>query len=657
MRKTAAALFILLSMGGCANDPLTQARQVYQEGRPEEALKILEKQTREVPEDHAARQEYYRVRDLTVARWLAQAEALRNANEPEVAEQLYKRIQVYDPANARARQGLADLETDKRHRALIVSAEKLLKDDRAREAQDALRPVLLENPRNREAQRLQRTIEDRLARPAMVPVRLKPASPKPISLELRDVTLRSLFDILQRATGVSFVFDKDVRADQRTNIAVKDQDLEDVVRLILLTNQLEQKVMSETTVLIYPNTPQKQREYQDLVVKSFYVANADVKQTANMIRTLVKTRDIFIDEKLNMIVIKDTPNAIRLAEKLIATHDLAEPEVVLEVEVLELGYNRLRTIGVRFPDSLAVSLVGGASEQPAPGGGTAITGGTPGVLSLPEWLNRSSNLVRLTFTDPLFIFSLHQDDGTTSLLANPHIRVRNKETAKVHIGDRVPVITTTAAATGGFVSESVSYLDVGLKLEVQPLVYLDDEVAIKVGLEVSNITRTIQSTNSSTLTYQIGTRNVSTVLRLRDGETQVLAGLISDEDRRTANRVPGIGDFPTIGRLFSQNTDSINKTEIILLITPRLVRTLARPGANAVEFAAGTESATGLSAPGGVPSIPQPPFQPSAAQPQPVQPQPAMPPLFPEQPVPPPAPAAAPPAVEMVPFGGPRPAQ
>jgi general secretion pathway protein D len=652
MRKTAAALFVVLFVGGCANDPLTQARQSYQEGRPEEALKILEKQTREVPEDHAARQEYYRVRDLMLARWLAQAEALRNASEPDVAEQLYKRIQVYDPTSARARQGLADLEADKRHRALIASAEKLLKDDRPREAQDTLRPVLVENPRNRDAQRLQRTIDDRLARPAMVPVRLKPASPKPISLELRDVTLRSLFDILQRATGVSFVFDKDVRADQRTNIAVKDQDLEEVVRLILLTNQLEQKVMGETTVLIYPNTPQKQREYQDLVVKSFYVANADVKQTANMIRTLVKTRDIYIDEKLNMIVLKDTPNAIRLAEKLIATHDLAEPEVVLEVEVLELGYNRLRTIGVRFPDSLAVSLVGGGTEQPAPGGGTAITGGTPGVLSLPEWLNRSSNLVRLTFTDPLFVFSLHQDDGTTSLLANPHIRVRNKETAKVHIGDRVPVITTTAAATGGFVSESVSYLDVGLKLEVQPLVYLDDEVAIKVGLEVSNITRTIQSTNSSTLTYQIGTRNVSTVLRLRDGETQVLAGLISDEDRRTANRVPGIGEFPTIGRLFSQNTDSINKTEIILLITPRLVRTLARPGANAVEFAAGTESATGLSAPGGASAIAQPPFQPPAAQPQPV-----MPPLFPEQPVPPPAPAPAPPAVEMVPFGGQRPAQ
>ena len=130
------------------------------------------------------------------------------------------------------------------------------------------------------------------------------------------------------------------------------------------------------------------------------------------------------------------------------------------------------------------------------------------------------------------------------MLANPRIRVKNKEKARVHIGDRVPVITTTAAATGGFVSESVSYLDVGLKLEVEPLIYLEDEVGIKVALEVSNIAREIRTVGSSTLAYQIGTRNAATMLRLRDGETQILAGLISDEDRKSADRVPGLGDLP-----------------------------------------------------------------------------------------------------------------
>jgi len=139
------------------------------------------------------------------------------------------------------------------------------------------------------------------------------------------VPLRTVFDVIARASNLNFLFDKDVRADQRTTIVVRDAQVEDVIKLILATNQLEQKVLNETTALIYPNTPQKLREYQDLVVKSFYVANADVRQTANLIRTILKTRDIFIDEKLNLLVMKDTPNAIRLAEKLIAAQDIAEP--------------------------------------------------------------------------------------------------------------------------------------------------------------------------------------------------------------------------------------------------------------------------------------------------------------------------------------------
>ena len=285
-----------------------------------------------------------------------------------------------------------------------------------------------------------------------------------------------------------------------------------------------------------------------------------------------------------------------MAEKLIANQDKGEPEVMLEVEVLEVTRRRLLELGLRFPQSLAVGLVGAA--------------GTAGTVTLREWHDHKSDLVRLTFTDPLFLFSLHQQDGRTNVLANPRIRVKNKEKARIHIGDRVPVITTTAAATGGFVSESVTYLDVGLKLEVEPQIFLEDEVGIKVGLEVSNIGSTITST-SGTRTYQIGTRNATTNLRLRDGETQVLAGLISDEDRRTADRVPGLGDLPVAGRLFSSTSDDATRSEIVLLITPRLQRTLARPDAGSVEFAAGTEAQTGIPRLGGGAGISaSPPFEP-----------------------------------------------
>jgi general secretion pathway protein D len=195
--------------------------------------------------------------------------------------------------------------------------------------------------------------------------------------------------------------------------------------------------------------------------------------------------------------------------------------------------------------------------------------------------------------------------------------VKNREKAKIHIGDKVPVITSNTTSTG-VISESVSYLDVGLKLDVEPSVLMRDDVQIKVGLEVSNIVREIRS-GSGTLTYQIGTRNAGTTLRLKDGETQVLAGLISDEDRSTASRVPGLGNLPLLGRLFSNQRDERSKTEIVLLITPRVLRSDATRQPALTEFRGGTENAIGggLSAPV-APVVAQQPALPAGTPPEPL---------------------------------------
>jgi general secretion pathway protein D len=580
-RPFATALAMLAILAACANDNMIKdTRQMMSEGRADEALATLTKAIQDDPRNGAIRQEFFRQRDYAISQWLVRAENVRSAGQPDAADDLYKRVLKYDPGNARAIQGLAQTEVDRRHRLLIAEAERAVKAERYRDARDALAAVLTENPSQRDARALMRVIDEKTTKPAVAMLQLRSSVAKPVSLELKDVPLRTVFDVIARAGNLNFLFDKDVRADQRTTLVVRDAQVEDVIKLILATNQLEQKVLNETTALIYPNTPQKLREYQDLVVKSFYLVNADVKQTANLIRTILKTRDIFVDEKINLLVMKDTPNAIRLAEKLIAAQDIADPEVMLQVEVLEIGYNKLLEVGAQISPTAAAGVVGAA--------------GVPGQLTLSELQSRDKNLVRLTFADPLFLLTLHQTDGRTNLLANPQIRVRNKEKAKIHIGDRVPVLTTTAAAAGTFVSQSVTYLDVGLKLEVEPLVYIDDDVGIKLSLEVSSITNTIQtpSGTGTTLVYQVGTRNTTTVLRLHDGETQVLAGLISDEDRRSAVRVPGIGEIPALGRLFSSTSDNTVKTEIVLLITPRLLRTMQRADARTVEFAAGTEASS-----------------------------------------------------------------
>jgi general secretion pathway protein D len=603
VKRALAVLLAFALLAGCATEErATEARKAIAEGRIEEGLALLKKESEARPSDKQARTDYIRERDRVVGQLLADADNARIAGLAIVAETTYRRVLGIDPGNMRAQAGLELLRREVGYSALLLKAESALAAGDLDGATAQVRKVLAEDPSHRGARAIERRIDEKRVRDALTPPALSSAAArKTISLEFRDVALRSVLEVITRTAGINFVLDKDIRPDTKATIFVRDSSVAEVIEMLLVTNQLAKKVLNETTLLVYPNTPQKQKDYQDLVVRSFYLSNADPKQTLNMIRAIVKTRDVFVDEKLGLLVMRDTPEAVRLAERLIAAQDLADSEVVLAVEVLEVARTKLLNLGLRWPDQIAYSLVGGA-----PSGSSAGTTGTPGQFTLTEWLNRNSDMVRISVTDPFFVINLRQQDGDTNLLANPRIRVKNREKAKVHIGDRVPVITSTGTSTG-FVAQSVSYLDVGLKLEVEPQIYLDDEVGIKVSLEVSNIVREVTTgtqTSGGTLTYQIGTRNANTVLRLRDGETQALAGLITDADRSTTDRVPGIGDFPVIGRLFSSKSTDTQRSEIVLLITPRIVRSIVRPEARVTEFHSGTETSMGTSGGAAPPPLP-----------------------------------------------------
>ena len=531
---------------------------------------------------------YVRQKELYIQYLLGKADNLRAAKQYPEAESTYRRVFKYEDKNRRATDGIEDIRQDKLRDAKAASAEKLLKAGKTEEALEVARSVLAENPQHDVALKVVHAVEA-LAQAQTTSPSLGAAFKKPITLEFRDANLKAIFEVISRATQINFIFDRDVRPDLKSTIFVKNTTIEDVINLLMATNQLEKRVLNENTVLIYPNTPAKAKDYQELMVRAFYLANADVKQTLNMIKTIVKTRDVFIDEKLNLLVMKDTPDAIRLAEKLIAAQDRAEPEVMLEVEVLEVSRNRLLDLGIQYPNTFTALNIANQTTQSTTGGVVVSTSAqTQNLVTVDTLRHLVGGSIAVS---PNLQLNLNKQDGDAQILANPRIRVKNKEKAKIHIGDKVPVITTTSTANVG-VSESVTYLDVGLKLDVEPQVYLDNEVGIKVGLEVSNIVREIRS-QSGTLTYQLGTRQASTVLRLKDGETQVLAGLINDEDRQSASKIPGLGELPLIGHLFSTHRDQTAKTEIILLITPHIIRNLTRLEANLGEFSSGTESSIG----------------------------------------------------------------
>ena len=562
-------LLTTLVLSGCAGEIAHRnGLTLLQEGQINSGLAALEKAVQEAPGNAQFRKELLVRKAAYIDLWLSQGEQQRKAGERDSAEASFNKVLGLETTNLRARVGLDNLTRDHRHEDIVAKATNLAKSD-PEQALERLRPVLAENSDFPSAVALKREIGDAQARRQQGEQTLRAASGKPVNIEFRDANVRMVFEALSRSSGINFILDKDVRPDLRTSIFLKNTSVEDAIELIIQTSQLQKKVLSTNTILIYPNSPEKLKEYQELLVKTFYLQNADVKQVQNTLKTLLKTKDLVIDEKLNLILIRDTPEAIRLAEKLIATHDMAEPEVMLEVEVLEVQRSRLMELGLQWPTQVTFTPLASSSSS----------------LTVADLRNLNGNRIGATIGKATI--NMKQDLGDANLLANPRIRVRNREKAKVMVGDKIPIVTTTTTATG-FVADSIQYMDVGLKVELEPDIHLQSDVAIRVALEVSSLGTQI-TTPSGSVAYQIGTRNANTVLRLQDGETQILAGLLNDEERGSGTGIPGLASIPVLGRLFGTRQDSHKKTEIVLSITPRLIRNLQRPAADESEFWSGSE--------------------------------------------------------------------
>ena len=576
------ALSLVIGLPGCAGyQSFREGQSRLAEGDTEAGLAKLRLAAQQDPSNTEYRRTYFTQLEATENSLLREADAAREVGAFPAARTVYEKVLRLDPANRRAADGITRSDIAERHWKALDDAAGLLQAGRADEALSKVQQVVSENPNNRRATALMRQMlrqqVDRSGKELGLYPKLRTAFRTPVSLTFTNATLLQVFEALKQASGLNYMIERDVKPDVRVTISVTKKPVEDIIRLILATNGLERRVLDDDTLLIYPNTPAKATEYREMVVRSFYLNNAEAAKVANVLKTIAKVKDVVVDDKLNMLIVRDSVEVIRVAEKLIASQDLAEPEVMLELEVLEVSVNRLLDLGIRWPDSVSASVVG--------------VDGVAGQLRLNELRNRSSDLVRLRTNDPVISAQLRSQKGDANLLANPRVRVRNKQSAKVLIGERVPVITTTATANVG-TSETVSYLDVGLKLDVEPTISLDDEVSMKIALEVSNILETI-SRASGTQAYRLGTRNTSTTLRVHDGETNILAGLIQRDERRSNTGIPGLNEIPIASKLFGASQDSDARTEIVLLITPHIVRNLDVPGIGTQEFLSGTDGAVG----------------------------------------------------------------
>ena len=460
----------------------------------------------------------------------------------------------------------------------------------------------------------------------------------PDTLMFRDASARVVYLAIGQYANLNVVFDPTFR-DQNITVDLRKTSVSEALDSVSAATRNFWRSNGQKTVTVVPDTPAKRREYEEEIVQTFYLSNADLKETIDILRIVVDARRIAPTTATNAITIKDTAERITAAGRIISAIDKARPEVVIDVELLEVDRTRLKEYGLQIATSGSAGLNGQAGVIRDDGNDD-----TPDLMTLRDLRNLTQSDVFLTGLPGLF-YRLLKTDSATRVLANPQLRTSEGIAAQARFGERVPVPVTTFApiAAGGVQTQpitSFNYENIGVNIDITPRTHHDDDVSLAVKIEVSSISG---SGFGGLPTF--GNRSINTVIRLKDGETNMLAGLIRDDERRVMGGIPGLSDLPIIGSLFANNRRESQETDIILTLTPRIVRVLNLKAEDLTAFKVGRDSGAPLI------DIPLPmplptPTRPPGDVPEGgirVPPQQTTPPASPLLPVPPPAQPLKPP--------------
>jgi len=448
----------------------------------------------------------------------------------------------------------------------------------------------------------------------------------PASLVFRDASSRDVITTLARVANLNVVFDPAFREAPVTT-ELRDVSLEDALGSITASTHTFYKVTAPRTITVVPDTPAKRREYDDEVVRTFYLSNADLKETIDLLRIVIDLRRIAGVPGANALTIKDTPDRLAAAARIISAIDKAKPEVVIDVELLEVNRSRLKEYGLQIA----------SPGQPGINGSVDINRDG---LTLDSLRNLTAADVFLSGVPALY-YRLLKSDQNTRTLANPQLRTAEGVAAQARFGDEVPVPVTTFApiATGGVAQQPVTsfnYRNIGVNIDITPRIHHDDDVTLALKVEISSLSGTGYGGLPT-----FGNRSINTEIRLRDGETNMLAGLIRDDEREIKEGIPGLSDLPVVGQIFGRTHKEATETDIILTLTPHIVRVLDLHEADLAPFRLERAGSlpTALDVPGNGPSLPLPVQVPQPDQQQPPASRPILPILPPEptpaQPTPP----------------------
>jgi general secretion pathway protein D len=410
------------------------------------------------------------------------------------------------------------------------------------------------------------------------PVELAPISVVPITVKLTEDS-KVIYQTIGQLAGINVLFDPDYTS-RRIKVELNGVTLEDALQITALESKTFWRPVTSNTIFIAQDNPAKRKELEQSVLKTFYLQNlsqpTELQDVVNAIRAVLDVQRVQQLLSQNALVVRGTPDQIALAEKLVEDLDKARPEVIVDIAVIQISKDKSRTLGFSPPTSATVALQSNINTTST--ASTTTTTSTASSSSGGLELNTLGNLNATDFqvTIPSANLSAVMGDSDTKMLQNPQVRALDNQKATLKIGERVPVATGSfQPGIGGvginpLVNTQFQYLDVGVNIDVTPHVHADREVTLKITMEISSVVG--QSSIGGISQPIIGQKKIEHEIRLKDGESSLIGGILDDSQTKSLAGIPGLAQIPILGYLFGQKTQDHSEDETVFAITPHVIR-------------------------------------------------------------------------------------
>ncbi len=605
-----------------AKGKIAEARQSY-----EQAYDFYKQAYDQRPQDLTYRSAYERLRFLAGASHVHRGQLLREAGRLEEALAEFQKAADIDPASAIAKQEIKVTQQ-------MIDAAKSTTPHAA-----APEPSVL----------------DRRLQQASGPVELGAIPNVPINLKITEDS-KVIYETIGKLAGVNVLFDPDYTS-RRIKVELNSVSLEEALQIVALESKTFWRPVTPNTIFVAADNPAKRKDLEQSVIKTFYLSNlsqpTELQDVVNALRQILEIARIQPLPSEGAIVVRGNPDQIALAQKLVGDLDRSKPEVVVDVAVMQINRDKKRTLGINPPTSMTVQLqpnvnttttttptttnngTNGTNNGINNNTGTS-SGGSINLNALGN-LNATDFQVTISSATVTALFS----DSNTKLVQNPQIRAVDGQKASLKIGDRVPVATGSfQPGIGGvginpLVNTQFQYLDVGVNIDVTPNIHSNGEVTLKVAMDISSVTG--QSNIGGISQPIIGQRKIEHVVRLREGEANLMGGMLEDLQTKSLTGIPGLAQIPILKYLFGQTATEHSETETVFVLIPHIVRrqVLSELNQQAIDVGTassiglrrvsrGTQSAPATQAPGpasgaGSVSVPQPQSAPASSAPPPPQ--------------------------------------